>query len=231
MIDFLTQSAYFGVLLTIGAYAIGHAVRNRTGKDIANPLLIAMLIVMAVLLAFDIDYSVYEKGAQTVSWLLTPATVCLALPLYRTIDLVRKNVGAIAVGILSGVLSSAVLITLIVVIFRLDAVQYATLLPKSVTTAVGMGISEELGGIPALTVASIVITGLCGNLTARFVCRVCRVTDPVAIGLAIGASCHALGTAKALEMGEVEGAMSSIAVAVCGLVTVGVAPIMLHLLA
>lgn len=231
MIDFLTQSAYFGVLLTIGAYAVGHAVRSRTGRDIANPLLIAMLIVIAVLLAFDIDYEVYEKGAQTVSWLLTPATVCLALPLYRTIDLVRKNVTAIAVGILAGVLSSAALITLIIVIFRLDAVQYATLLPKSVTTAVGMGISEELGGIPALTVASIVITGLCGNLTARLVCRVCRITDPVAVGLAIGASCHALGTAKALEMGEIEGAMSSIAVAVCGLVTVGVAPIMLHLLA
>ena len=138
---------------------------------------------------------------------------------------------SVAVGILAGVLSSAALIPLIVVIFRLDAVQYATLLPKSVTTAVGMGISEELGGIPALTVASIVITGLCGNLTARLVCRVCRITDPVAIGLAIGASCHALGTAKALEMGEIEGAMSSIAVAVCGLVTVGVAPIMLHLLA
>ncbi len=226
----LQQSAYFAVLLTIGAFAVGDALHRKTGRDMANPLLIAVIIVAVVLLALDIDYAVYEAGAGVISWLLTPATVCLALPLYRQIEILRKNAAAAAVGVLVGVVSSAVLIFLLAMVFRLDSRQLATLLPKSVTTAIGIGISQELGGIPALTVAVIVLTGLCGNLTAGAVCRLFKITDPFAKGLAIGAASHAMGTSKALEMGEIEGAMSSVAVAVCGLVTVAAAPVFMSLL-
>lgn len=229
MIGMLQGSSYFAVLLTVGAFAIGQAVRKKTGKDIANPLLIAVLLVIATLLALDFDVEAYQSGAQFVSWLLTPATVCLALPLYRQVSVLRKNAAAVALGIGMGVLSSAVFILLLVWGFDLNARQAATLLPKSVTTAIGVGICDELGGIPALTVAVIILTGLCGNLIARPLCRLLRITDPVARGLAIGASSHAIGTAKALEIGEVEGAMSSVAVAVCGLVTVFAAPLFLYL--
>lgn len=231
MKETLQSSAYFATLLTTGAFAAGQAVRRKTGRDAANPLLIAVLLVMAVLFLLDMDCEAYQAGAQPVSWLLTPATVCLALPLYRQIEILRKNALAAAVGVAVGVLSSAACILLLSLAFRLDAQQTATLLPKSVTTAVGIGVSEELGGIPAVTVAVIILTGLCGNLTAKPVCRLFRITDPVAKGLAIGASSHAVGTVKALEMGEIEGAMSSAAVAVCGLVTVVAAPVCMRLLA
>ncbi len=231
MKEILQDSAYFATLLTIGAFAAGQAVRRKTGRDIANPLLIAVLLVIAALRLLDIDCAVYQSGAGLVSWLLTPATVCLALPLYRQIAVLRKNAAAVAVGIAVGVLSSAVLIALLSLLFHLDARQTATLLPKSVTTAIGIGISEELGGIPPLTVAVIILTGLCGNLMARPICRLFKITDPVARGLAIGAASHAMGTVKALEMGELEGAMSSVAVAVCGLLTVVTAPLCMGLLA
>ena len=229
MIDLLQNSSCFAVLLTIGAFAVGQAVRQRIGRDIANPLLIAVLLVIAVLLLLDIDVETYQSGAQLISWLLTPATVCLALPLSRQINVLRRNAAAAVTGVLMGVLSSAVLITLLVFCFGLNAREAATLLSKSVTTAIGVSISEELGGIPALTVAAISLSGLCGNLTARPLCRLLKITDPVARGLAIGASSHAIGTVKALEMGEIEGAMSSAAVAVCGLVTVFAAPLFMRL--
>ena len=231
MMDLLINSSYFAVLLTIGAFYAGQAVRRRTGLDIANPLLIAVLIVIAVLLALGVDIETYQAGAQFVSWLLTPATVCLALPLYCQISVLRRNAAAAVTGVLIGVLSSAVFIALLALVLGLNARETATLLPKSVTTAIGVGISEELGGIPALTVAAIILTGLCGNLMARPLCRLLKITDPVARGLAIGASSHAIGTAKALEMGEVEGAMSSAAVAVCGLVTVFAAPLFMRFFA
>lgn len=155
-----------------------------------------------------------------MSYLLTPATVCLAVPLYQQLNLLKKNLKAVAAGILSGVLTSILSVLGLSYLFGLSHDMYVTLLPKSITTAIGMGVSEELGGIVTITVAVIIITGVLGNMIADVVYRVFRIKEPVAKGLALGTASHAIGTAKAMEMGPVEGAMSSLAIAVAGLLTV-----------
>ena len=158
---------------------------------------------------------------RAAGWLfLTPATVALAVPLYEQIEPLKKNWKAIVAGILSGALTSALCVLAVALIFQLDHKQYVTLLPKSITTAIGMGLSEELGGIVTITVAVIVVTGVIGNMFAESICKLFHITDPVAKGIGIGSASHAMGTAKAMEMGEIEGAMSSLSIAVSGLLTV-----------
>ena len=173
-----------------------------------------------MLAAAGIDYDVYYSGAQYLSYLLTPATVCLAVPLYEKLEVLKKNWRAILIGIVSGVLTTLLCILAMSLMFGLSHEEYVTLLPKSITTAIGMGVSEELGGYVTLTVAVIIITGVLGNIFAPLICRVFRIREPIAKGIAIGTSSHAVGTAKAMEMGEVEGAMSSLSVAISGLLTV-----------
>lgn len=230
MKEILENSIYFGFFITIGAYLAGLMVKKKLKLAIFNPLLIAILIVMLVLLATDVDYDAYQQGGQFVSGLLTPATVCLAIPLYKQLHMLRKHGMAVAVGITSGVITSAVCVFLLCKVFGLGHEHYVTLLPKSITTAIGMGVSEEAGGIVTLTVMSIVVTGIIGNMCAETICRLVRITHPVAKGLAIGTSSHALGTAKALELGEIEGAMSSLSIAVAGLMTVVVVPMVAGLI-
>lgn len=152
--------------------------------------------------------------------LVTPATVCLAIPLYEQLSLLKKNAAAIIVGILSGVITSALCVLVLACVFSLSHQMYVTLLPKSITSAIGMSISEELGGIPSITVAVIILSGIVGNMLAPFFCRIFKITDPIAKGIAVGSSSHAIGTARAIEMGEIEGAMSGLSVAVSGLVSV-----------
>ena len=176
--------------------------------------------LMAVLVVLDIDYEQYNEGAKYISYLLTPATVCLAVPLYEQLSLLKKNFKAVAAGIICGVLASLVSVLGLSILFGLTHEQYVTLLPKSITTAIGMGVSEELGGIVTITVAAIIITGILGNVMAEFVCKIFKIEHPIAKGLALGTASHAIGTAKAMEMGQVEGAMSSLAIAVAGLLTV-----------
>ena len=162
----------------------------------------------------------YYEGAKYISYLLTPATVCLALPLYRQLEILKRHRKAILAGIVSGVLTSLVSVLGISALFRLTHEQYVTLLPKSITTAIGIGVSEEAGGIVTITVAVIILTGVFGNITAEAVCKLFRIEEPVARGIAIGTSSHAVGTTRAMEMGEVEGAMSSLSIVVSGLITV-----------
>ncbi len=183
--------------------------------------MIAILLIIGVLLALHIPYDVYEEGGpQYISYLLTPATVCLAVPLYEQVELLRQHKKAIAAGLIAGMLTSLLSILLLAAIFKLNHEEYVTLLPKSITTAIGMGVSEELGGLVTVTVAVIIMTGVVGNIVAESVCRLFRLEEPVAKGIAIGSASHAIGTAKAMEMGEVEGAMSSLSIAVTGLITV-----------
>ena len=179
---------------------------------------------------FRIPYESYNAGAKYLSYLLTPATVCLAIPLYEQVEMLKKYPAAIAAGLTVGVVTSGLCVFALAALFRLDHAAYVTLLPKSITTAIGMGISEELGGYVTITVAVIIITGVLGNVTAETVCRIFRIEEPVAKGIAIGTSAHALGTARAMELGEVEGAMSSLSVAVAGLLTVAAAPLLALLL-
>ena len=174
---------------------------------------------MAFLLIFRIDYETYDASARYMSYLLTPATVCLAIPLYQQIHLLKENRKAIFLGIFSGVLTSLVSILGLSALFGLSHEQYVTMLPKSITTAIGMGVSEELGGNVAITTAVIIVTGVLGNICAESVCRIFRITHPVAKGIAIGTSAHAIGTAKAMEMGEIEGAMSSLSIVIAGICT------------
>lgn len=165
-------------------------------------------------------YDVYYEGAKYISYLLTPATVSLAIPLYQQFESLRKNVRAIMIGIVTGVLTSMVSVLVLAIIFRYDHKEYVTFLPKSITTAIGMGVSEELGGYVAITVAVIIVTGIIGNMIAETVCRVFHITEPVAKGIAIGSASHAVGTTKAMEMGAVEGAMSSLSIVLSGFLTV-----------
>lgn len=230
MKEILENSIYFGFFITVGAYLAGLMVKKKLKLAIFNPLLIAILIVMLVLTVTGVDYDAYQQGGQFVSGLLTPATVCLAIPLYKQLHMLKKHGMAVAVGITSGVITSAVCIFLLCKVFGLGHEHYVTLLPKSITTAIGMGVSEEAGGIVTLTVMSIVVTGIIGNMCAETICRLARITHPVAKGLAIGTSSHALGTAKALELGEIEGAMSSLSIAVAGLMTVVVVPMVAGLI-
>lgn len=192
---------------------------------IFNPLLISIAAVIVCLLAFNIDYDSYNAGAKYISYLLTPATVCLAVPLYEQVELLKKNAKAIFAGILSGVLTSILCVLAGCAIFGLSHEQYVTLLPKSITTAIGMGVSEEAGGIVTITVVCIIITGIFGNIIADLLFQILKIREPIARGLALGTSAHAIGTAKALELGEVEGAMSSLSIAVAGLMTVIVVPL------
>mgnify|MGYP000641698818 CR=1 FL=1 len=220
MKEFLVHSVFFGAAVSLIGYEAGLLLKRKFKMAIFNPLLIAILCVMAILTVGDISYDDYNQGAQYLSYLLTPATVCLAVPLYQQLNLLKKNLKAVAAGILSGVLTSILSVLGLSYLFGLSHDMYVTLLPKSITTAIGMGVSEELGGIVTITVAVIIITGVLGNMIADVVYRVFRIKEPVAKGLALGTASHAIGTAKAMEMGPVEGAMSSLAIAVAGLLTV-----------
>ena len=220
MKEFLSESLIFGAVLSLAAYEIGLLMKKKFKLAILNPLLIGTICVIGFLLIFRIDYKEYNEGAKYISYLLTPATVCLAVPLYEQLSLLKKNFMAVAVGILSGVLASLVSVLALAKLFDLNHQQYVTLLPKSITTAIGMGVSEELGGLVTITVAVIVITGILGNVIAEFICKVFKIHEPIAKGLALGTASHAIGTAKAMEMGQIEGAMSSLAIAVAGLLTV-----------
>lgn len=220
MNEIFRNSVYFGVMISLLSYGLGSVLKKKFKLAIFNPLLISILFILGFLVLFDIDYEAYNNGGKYISFFLTPATVCLAIPLYEQLELLKKNFVAIFCGIFSGVLSSMGTIFLLSYLFKLNHKEYVTLLPKSITTAIGMGVSQELNGYVPITVAVIVITGIIGNIFTETVCKIFKITNPIAKGIAIGTSSHALGTAKAIELGEVEGAMSSLSIVVSGILTV-----------
>lgn len=220
MREMLETSAFLGVVITLGSFELGRAMKKRWNFALFNPLLLGIVFSVAVLLVFRIDYGTYLNGAKYVNFLLTPATVCLAMPLYEKFELLKKNALAVMLGIGAGVVASAATVFALSALFRLDLSMLATLLPKSITTAIGMDVSVELGGYASLTVAAIIMTGVLGNICAEGACRLFRITSPIAQGVAIGTASHAVGTSKALEMGEIQGAMSSLSLVVAGLLTV-----------
>jgi predicted murein hydrolase (TIGR00659 family) len=223
MKPFFTDSVYFGVVISLMAYEIGRLLQRRFKLALFNPLLIAIVLTIGAICLLGVDYDSYYNSAKYISYLLTPATVCLAVPLYEQTALLRRHIKALAAGILSGVLASLLSILILAKLFSLSHQQYVTLLPKSITTAIGMGVSQELGGAVAITVAVIIVTGILGNVIAEGLFKLLNIHEPIAKGLALGTAAHAIGTAKAMEIGEVEGAMSSLAITVCGLLTATVA--------
>ncbi len=220
MTDFCNNSVYFGVAVSLVGYVIGVQLKKKFKLAVLNPLMISIIFVVGVVLLFKLDYPSYKKQAEILNYLLTPATIALAIPLYQQLSLLRKNLLAVICGIISGVFASMSSVLAMSVLFSLSHEDSVTLLPKSITTAIGMGVSEELGGIQTITVAVIIVTGVLGNVIGEGVCKLFRITEPISRGLALGTAAHAIGTAKALEMGEIEGAMSSLSIAVSGLLTV-----------
>lgn len=201
MREILCNSAYYGLLVCIIGFAFGSFLKKKLKWGFLNPLLISILFVIAANGILGVDYESFQKSAKFLSYLLTPATVCLAIPLYQELSVLKENLAAVVLGILAGVFSSLGSVLGLAVLFGLDHTYYVTLLPKSITTAIGMGVSEELGGITTITVAVIIVTGVIGNVAAELVCRLFRIVEPVAVGLAIGTSSHAIGTSKAMELG------------------------------
>lgn len=209
MTQTLIGSEHFGLVLSICLYLLAVDIKVRLKLPILNSLLVSTILVIGALLILKIPYEEYAQSASLLSYLLTPATVCLAIPMYKQLKLLRDNLPAVLMGKLMLLPNEHIL----------------TLLPKSITTAIGMGVSEESGGIVALTVASIVITGILGNMIGEPLMKLLRMTHPIAKGLALGTSSHAIGTAKALELGEIEGAMSSLSIVVAGVLTVIFVPV------
>ena len=220
MNNMLISSAFFGIFISLAAYFAGLKLKKKFKLAIFNPLLIAVALIIAALLILDIDYESYNAGAKHLSFLLTPATVSLAIPLYEQIRQLKGNWKAIFAGIFAGSLAGVAGVYLLSLAFGLNHAEYVTLLPKSVTTAIGIAVSEELGGYPAITAVVIITTGLLGNIFAEGFLKLIRVHEPVAKGVAIGTSSHAIGTTKAMEMGETEGAMSGLSIGVAGAFTV-----------
>ena len=209
MTNFLSNSVFFGLLLCLVSYQIGVFLRQKTKIAAFNPLLISIIIVIFVLVIFHIKFKDFYNGSKYISYLLTPATVAL-----------KDNFKAIMSGLIAGVLTSLISILVMSILFHLKHEYYVSMLPKSITTAIGIGVSEELGGISTITTAVIIVTGVFGNVMADIVYKVFKVTNPIAKGIGLGASAHAIGTSKALEMGATEGAMSSLSIAVAGIITV-----------
>ena len=228
MKELLENSVFIGVMISLASYGLGMWLRKKTGLSFMNPLLISIILVIAFLLLTGVSYQTYAEGANAISFLLTPATICLAVPLYKQFNLLKKNWKAVVAGVVSGVVSSLVCILLLALLFKFDHQTYVTFLPKSITTAIGMGVTEELGGYVSLAVVVIVITGVIGNVIAEWVLKLFKIEEPIAKGIAIGSSSHAVGTAKAMEIGQIEGAMSSLSIVVCGLLTVVGASIFAH---
>ncbi len=218
--EYLSEAVYIAVLLTIGSYGIGTWLRKKTGWALMNPLLVSIVLTIGFLCVTDTSYEAYSEGTQIIQYLLTPATICLAVPLYEQIEHLKRNARAVTLGITAGVLASMLSIFILVVLVGLSKTDYITLLPKSITTAIGMDLSKELGGNVPVTIISIVVTGITGNIFAEKFLRLARIDHPVAKGIALGTAAHVIGTSKAMEIGQTEGAMSSLSIATSGILTV-----------
>ncbi|WP_026886744.1 LrgB family protein [Clostridium beijerinckii] len=225
----MINSPVFGVLISIIAYEIGLLIKQKLKLSIFNPLLIAIIILITFLLKFNINYDDYNSGGQVISFFLAPATIALALPLYKKFSLFKENALPILLGILFGAVSGIISVILLSKAFNLSSELTKSLIPKSITTPIGMALSKQLGGLPSVAVVAIIITGILGSIIGPFLYKILRINDKVAMGIAMGSSSHAVGTAKAMEIGEIEGAMSSLTIAISGIVTVLIAPILLNL--
>ena len=225
----ITDNLFFGIILSLAAFEIGLYINRKTKISIFNPLLIAIILVIGFLLAFNIDFDTYNSGAKFINMFLGPSTVALALPLYKQIDLLKKNALSILIGILLGSIIGICSVIALSCLLNLDSSLMKSLIPKSVTTPIGIEICNQLEGIMPITVLAIILSGILGAIIGPYVCKFFRIKNSIAIGVAIGTASHAVGTTKALEIGEIEGAMSSLSIGVAGLITVFIAPAIYNL--
>ena len=230
MSELIQSISVWGVTLTLAAFALGTWINKKTGQAIFNPLLLGSIFVILFLSLVQIPVAEYKESVQIISYLLLPATVSLAVPLYEQWQIMKKNALAVLCGIAAGSVTSMVSILALGVLLKLDPALTVSMMPKSVTTAIGVEVAAELGGIASLAGAMIVLTGILGNLSASALCRIAGLHDPVARGVAIGTGSHAVGTSRALQMGQVEGAVSSLSIAVAGVLTAIICPILANFL-
>lgn len=229
MMDFL-KTPVFGILLSVVCYEIGILIQRKTKNPILNPLLLAIIFVILVLTVFDIPKETYDLGGSYILFLLGPATVVMAVPLYRQINLLKKDWLPILVGIFVGSATSVLSVIGLARLFGVNIEIAVSMLPKSVTTAIGMEVSKEIGGVVSLTVAVIVLTGILGAVMGPFILKILGIKDEVAQGVAMGTASHAVGTSKAMELGETQGAMSGLSIGIAGLATVLIIPLVIGLL-
>ena len=220
MMEELLASPYFGIALSVAAFGVGVKLNRKLKTPICNPLIIAIVLIVAVLLIFRIPYESYNVGGEIINMFLAPATACLAVAIYTKIDILKQYWLPIVIGCAAGSAASMGSVYLLCRLFGLDESMTASLLPKSVTTPIAVSIAEPAGGVVPITVVAVIFTGILGGIFAPLLINIFRISDPIAAGLAIGASSHAVGTSKAIELGEVEGAMSGLAIGICGLITV-----------
>lgn len=226
---FLQQISYFGFVITIIIYYLSLYIKNKTKLSILNPLLVTTIIIVAILLVFNINYETYNIGAKYISYFLTPTTVCLAIPLYKQIKVLKKNVVGILSGILAGVIANATVIVLLTKVFKMNNELGISLLSKSITAPIAIGLTDELGGISSITVFAVILSGIIGAVIAPTIFKLLHIKDETAQGLACGTSAHGSGTTTALELGEIQGAMSGLAIIVTGLITTIIVPIVNHM--
>lgn len=222
--EILNSTSLFALVLTLAAYELGLFLQKKLRHPLCNPLLIAILTVMAVLTVLRIPAAEYRVKCASFSWILTPATVALAVPLYEQVKVLKNNIPAIIAGVAAGCLANLLSIALMARLFGLNGTMLASLLPKSITTALGIAICNQLGGIPAVTTAAITITGILGNIFATSLCKLLRISSPIAQGVAIGTASHMLGTSRANEISQLTGAVSSLSLVVAGILTAIVCP-------
>lgn len=223
----LFSSPYFGVALSVAAFGIGVKLQQKLKTPVCNPLIAAIVLIAGVLLIFKIPYEAYNAGGEIINMFLAPATSCLAVAIYAKIKILKQYWLPILVGCTMGSAASMLSVYGLCRLFGLDESLTVSLLPKSVTTPVAVSIAEPTGGVVPITVVAVIGTGILGSMIAPLLIRIFKVTEPMAAGLAIGASSHAVGTSKAVELGEVEGAMSGLAIGVCGIITVLISMVVL----
>ena len=230
MANALSELSLFALFLTIGTFLLGQWIQKKVKSPLCNPILISVILVVCVLLITGYPVESYQSGTKGLTWLLTPATVCLALPLYEQLKTLKKNLPAILTGVAAGTLTSLVVLVGMCYLFGLDRQISVSLLPKSITTAMGVVLSGQNGGIEALTTTVIIVTGIIGALTGSFLCKVFHITDPIAQGVAFGTASHVVGTSRANELGSLTGAVSSLSLACAGILTAILFPLAFMLL-
>lgn len=219
MADFIGNSSFFSVTLTLVAFAIASACQKKWKLSLLNPILLSAIMIIVVLKLLDIPNETYQSGCQFLSFLLTPATICLAISFYEQYQSLKKHLAAVFAGVLAGTVASIGSVYLLSRLFGLDRVLTLSLLPKSITTAIGAALSQEIGGIAAVSTAVIIITGILGNIAGPVLCKLFRLRSEVAQGVAFGTASHVIGTSKAIELSELTGAVSSLSLTLAGIIT------------
>lgn len=230
MQEYLSNSIYFGIFLTIFVYQLAVSIQKKWPLPILSPLLVSMFIIILFLSVTGIPYETYQQGAKYIGDFLTPLTVCLAVPLYRQIRVLKENIAAILISIVCGCLAHIATILLLAKVLGIDELLRNSLLGKSVTTAIALGVTNELGGIQGVTIIGVTIAGILGGVIGPAVLRFIKIKEPIAFGLGMGSASHAIGTSKALEIGEIQGAMSSLAIVVTGILTVVIVPVVMSII-